>query len=41
MDNADGLLLAVDVVLCKMLTDHIDPELLKSDAVESQPSGNT
>ena len=38
IDNADGLLLAVDVVLCKMLTDHRDPELIKSDAVESEGS---
>ena len=35
IDNADGLLLAVDVVLCKMLTDHLDPELIKSDTAES------
>ncbi|TCO73501.1 HEPN domain-containing protein [Rhodovulum euryhalinum] len=34
IDSADGLLLAVDVVLCKMLTDHVDPELIKSDEVE-------
>lgn len=35
IDNADGLLLAVDIVLCKMLNDHLDPELSKSDAIES------
>ena len=35
IDNADGLLLAVDVVLCKMLTDQLDPELIKSDEAES------
>jgi hypothetical protein len=35
IDNADGLLLAVDVVLCKMLTDNVDPELMKLDTAES------
>lgn len=41
INNADGLLLAVDVVLCKMLTDHLDPELAKSDAAESYGSAGT
>lgn len=36
IDNADGLLLAVDVVLCQMLTKHVDPELIKSDEVDLQ-----
>ena len=30
LDNADGLLLAVDVVLCRILTEHADPELTKA-----------
>lgn len=34
LDNADGLLLAVDVVLCRLLSDHVDPELLNADRVE-------
>lgn len=34
IDNADGLLLAVDIVLCQMLTDHVDPELVNSDGVD-------
>lgn len=32
--NADGLLLAVDIVLCQMLTEHFDPKLIKSDEVD-------
>ncbi|MBU2943684.1 HEPN domain-containing protein [Shimia thalassica] len=35
INNADGLLLSVDVVLCNMLAAHVDPELIKSDAAES------
>ncbi|TMV10844.1 HEPN domain-containing protein [Arenibacterium halophilum] len=38
IDNADGLLLAVDVVLCSMLSDHVDPELTKAEAVEINES---
>ncbi|MEO9682848.1 MAG: HEPN domain-containing protein [Tateyamaria sp.] len=30
IDNSDGLLLAVDVVLCQMLAEHVDPELIES-----------
>lgn len=40
ISNADGLLLAVDVVLCNMLTDNVDPELIKADAVDSRPAVN-
>lgn len=32
IDNADGLLLAVDFVLCQMLTEQVDPELICGDA---------
>lgn len=38
IDNADGLLLAVDVILCRILTDNMDPELIKSDKVKSHRS---
>ena len=41
IDNADGLLLAVDFVLCKVLADHVDPELIKADPVDSQRSGDS
>lgn len=38
IDNADGLLFAVDVVLCKVIADHVDPELIKADGVDGQHS---
>jgi hypothetical protein len=40
IDNADGLLFAVDIVLCKVLADHIDPELIKADGLDTQPSSD-
>lgn len=36
IENADGLLFAVDIVLCQMLVDHVDPTLTKPERVESQ-----
>jgi len=41
IDNADGLLFAVDVVLCKVLADHVDPELIIADGLDGEPSGQT
>lgn len=34
LNNADGLLFAVDIVLCQMLTVHVDPDLTKADRPE-------
>jgi hypothetical protein len=35
IENADGLLLAVDIVLCTMLVDNIDPELTDANCLDS------